>query len=111
MIRRPPRSTLFPYTTLFRSLRGGAAPGVRGRRLFRRDHSDRDRRAIAGDRDGGLGGAAAGPRAVARAPKDSIPAVRSLLDRRYPPVRRTRAAWPGAAPGWRRSASPTRPAP
>src|ERR1039458_3456400 len=23
MIRRPPRSTLFPYTTLFRSLRGG----------------------------------------------------------------------------------------
>src|SRR5258708_31172582 len=24
MIRRPPRSTLFPYTTLFRSLIGGA---------------------------------------------------------------------------------------
>src|SRR2546421_3577147 len=24
MIRRPPRSTLFPYTTLFRSLRPGA---------------------------------------------------------------------------------------
>src|SRR3712207_6904855 len=24
MMRRPPRSTLFPYTTLFRSLRGGA---------------------------------------------------------------------------------------
>src|SRR2546422_4053108 len=42
MIRRPPRSTLFPYTTLFRShgrthlerLRGRAAPpeGVRRRR-------------------------------------------------------------------------------
>src|SRR3989449_463786 len=29
MIRRPPRSTLFPYTTLFRSLVGiGIAPGV-----------------------------------------------------------------------------------
>src|SRR3712207_7048032 len=33
MIRRPPRSTLFPYTTLFRSpagrgLAGGAAAGV-----------------------------------------------------------------------------------
>src|SRR3712207_8148003 len=37
MIRRPPRSTLFPYTTLFRSVAGGddlvhdgggAAPGV-----------------------------------------------------------------------------------
>src|SRR5260370_11018393 len=26
MIRRPPRSTLFPYTTLFRSLPGGALP-------------------------------------------------------------------------------------
>src|SRR5256885_12788943 len=36
MIRRPPRSTLFPYTTLFRSVTGaadsvGAAPG--GHRL------------------------------------------------------------------------------
>src|SRR5256884_479414 len=27
MIRRPPRSTLFPYTTLFRSSRLAAAPG------------------------------------------------------------------------------------
>src|SRR2546429_6960507 len=26
MIRRPPRSTLFPYTTLFRSVGGGARP-------------------------------------------------------------------------------------
>src|SRR3712207_7640540 len=32
MIRRPPRSTLFPYTTLFRSLRGAARRGVAGRR-------------------------------------------------------------------------------
>src|SRR2546429_7337318 len=31
MIRRPPRSTLFPYTTLFRShRRGAAARGDRG---------------------------------------------------------------------------------
>src|SRR5690554_7203883 len=28
MIRRPPRSTLFPYTTLFRSNGGGYAGGV-----------------------------------------------------------------------------------
>src|SRR2546430_10412054 len=28
MIRRPPRSTLFPYTTLFRSLRLHAADGA-----------------------------------------------------------------------------------
>src|SRR2546427_1228624 len=27
MIRRPPRSTLFPYTTLFRSLVGGRGAG------------------------------------------------------------------------------------
>src|SRR3712207_6964113 len=27
MIRRPPRSTLFPYTTLFRSRDGGGGPG------------------------------------------------------------------------------------
>src|SRR5256885_16268362 len=26
MIRRPPRSTLFPYTTLFRSVTNGAVP-------------------------------------------------------------------------------------
>src|SRR2546430_10946355 len=26
MIRRPPRSTLFPYTTLFRSFSAGASP-------------------------------------------------------------------------------------
>src|SRR5258708_16202377 len=30
MIRRPPRSTLFPYTTLFRSLLGGLHPQRRG---------------------------------------------------------------------------------
>src|SRR5256886_11527659 len=29
MIRRPPRSTLFPYTTLFRSKAGGAADYIR----------------------------------------------------------------------------------
>src|SRR2546430_13250675 len=38
MIRRPPRSTLFPYTTLFRSLaRGGARKCV----LERRDQASR----------------------------------------------------------------------
>src|SRR2546426_6670229 len=35
MIRRPPRSTLFPYTTLFRSLAGSARRGRRIRRLWR----------------------------------------------------------------------------
>src|SRR5258708_27432801 len=32
MIRRPPRSTLFPYTTLFRSLEAPAPAGLRRRR-------------------------------------------------------------------------------
>src|SRR3712207_6962332 len=42
MIRRPPRSTLFPYTTLFRS--GGrptVQPVQRGRLLGRDTHADR----------------------------------------------------------------------
>src|SRR2546430_7109049 len=30
MIRRPPRSTLFPYTTLFRSVRDGPTPSSAG---------------------------------------------------------------------------------
>src|SRR3712207_7431403 len=34
MIRRPPRSTLFPYTTLFRS--GGREPAVGGGHQLRR---------------------------------------------------------------------------
>src|SRR2546422_4613529 len=33
MIRRPPRSTLFPYTTLFRSDRSGGGPNLREPRL------------------------------------------------------------------------------
>src|SRR5256885_13144463 len=36
MIRRPPRSTLFPYTTLFRSLRAGR--DRRGERAGDRGH-------------------------------------------------------------------------
>src|SRR5438034_6067002 len=31
MLRRPPRSTLFPYTTLFRSLSDGSAPSCRAK--------------------------------------------------------------------------------
>src|SRR3712207_7212025 len=54
MIRRPPRSTLFPYTTLFRSRSGG--------------HPDLGRLAPARDVDGAPAGAGAAPapRPVAR---------------------------------------------
>src|SRR2546430_7681657 len=42
MIRRPPRSTLFPYTTLFRSGRRGARRAVPGAAPARRRwHGDR----------------------------------------------------------------------
>src|SRR3989449_6996564 len=44
MIRRPPRSTLFPYTTLFRSL------DERFRALARKLHPDRFARATAQER-------------------------------------------------------------
>src|SRR2546429_9953626 len=43
MIRRPPRSTLFPYTTLFRSRRGRALVDL-GRRRARRRRGGRRRR-------------------------------------------------------------------
>src|SRR5258708_30531598 len=53
MIRRPPRSTLFPYTTLFRS--PADQHGGRRHPLHRRDppHSE-DRRGVSLLRDGGL---------------------------------------------------------
>src|SRR5688572_32542493 len=50
MIRRPPRSTLFPYTTLFRSHQGhrqrerpGPGLGLRHRQPERRPHPRRQR--------------------------------------------------------------------
>src|SRR5690349_23227758 len=57
MIRPPPRSTLFPYTTLFRSplRRGGrpGRPGTRGRPLARADRPRPRRRDRPGDHAGG----------------------------------------------------------
>src|SRR2546426_3585362 len=64
MIRRPPRSTLFPYTTLFRSRSGGggdphlraggrrAVPGVRARTRGGRGGRDRPHRVQCGERGG-----------------------------------------------------------
>src|SRR5258708_12695407 len=55
MIRRPPRSTLFPYTTLFRSPRLAGGVGIDQRRLgcdrvVDFDHLARDRRVNVGRR-------------------------------------------------------------
>src|SRR5258708_38037191 len=54
MIRRPPRSTLFPYTTLFRSDGGGPGGGSRGVRPLqssgaRYDVRTAGRRGLRGD--------------------------------------------------------------
>src|SRR2546426_8801076 len=48
MIRRPPRSTLFPYTTLFRSsgVRSGRALGARGEAVLCAPHVHRHRAAL-----------------------------------------------------------------
>src|SRR2546430_4550450 len=50
MIRRPPRSTLFPYTTLFRSTLRGLPPQGRSAREPAAVHGGAAARARAGDR-------------------------------------------------------------
>src|SRR2546427_10835459 len=58
MIRRPPRSTLFPYTTLFRSVAGGAADAF-DRDLTGQDLFDDPFRVLREDRHGwGMAGEA-----------------------------------------------------
>src|SRR3712207_7619661 len=67
MIRRPPRSTLFPYTTLFRSLRvrdavvrrtpAGPAPGAAAAVPQRAVHRGRELPLPAGRAAAGAGGA------------------------------------------------------
>src|SRR3712207_7836088 len=55
MIRRPPRSTLFPYTTLFRSVRGRSANPVFDNCLVE-DCARADRVRGGGDSSGGASG-------------------------------------------------------
>src|SRR2546430_13010993 len=56
MIRRPPRSTLFPYTTLFRSLVGGGADhaGHASQRLLQRGDAGREVELVDRERDARL---------------------------------------------------------
>src|SRR2546427_13040243 len=99
MIRRPPRSTLFPYTTLFRS-RGEGAPdrAQAGKEILSLAHrlprraqagrrgADAEGEADAGDRVVGQGDAPQGePRASARDEAEG--------------VRRTRSSAPGPEAG------------
>src|SRR5256885_12124893 len=52
MIRRPPRSTLFPYTTLFRSPARSESPDVSQRPATQETHSHHGRRHRTRQRDG-----------------------------------------------------------
>src|SRR3712207_7992096 len=54
MIRRPPRSTLFPYTTLFRSLRVVERGEMRDRTSAHEQHLERPRRPERDERDEAL---------------------------------------------------------
>src|SRR3712207_7362268 len=65
MIRRPPTSTLVPYTTLFRSLPAGA----RHRRLHANSWHRLDERRSAGGKRG------------SSYPRDKVPTRKSLADR------------------------------
>src|SRR2546422_7602058 len=56
MIRRPPRSTLFPYTTLFRSClraspRGGASSGSTSCRCYNARLASDERRGVKSEKD------------------------------------------------------------
>src|SRR2546426_4204309 len=76
MIRRPPRSTLFPYTTLFRSLVGiDAALAANGRETRGEQHGEHnDDQDHHGKRDTALG--------PQRSHGHSRPAVISTRDRK-----------------------------
>src|SRR2546430_13375811 len=69
MIRRPPRSTLFPYTTLFRSEKGADSPSAQG------THLDALR-----DGDAWQGTSSTYARPIANQPREMIPYL--LVDRK-----------------------------
>src|SRR3712207_8589767 len=66
MIRRPPRSTLFPYTTLFRSC---AKTRAVEREIVAGHAIRREMRAIAGRRAFAQGGQLVTPAQIGRAPR------------------------------------------
>src|SRR3712207_8993921 len=87
MIRRPPRSTLFPYTTLFRSderrriagsLHDGIVQDLSAASLI-----------ISGAADAGRVSDESPLRAAGRAVRESVTALRSLLIEIYPPDRKS----------------------
>src|SRR5256885_8668432 len=106
MIRRPPRSTLFPYTTLFRSRGWGGGIGSdesRGARTHTRGPRPGDRLRCGG---AGRGSRAAGSGGGARGGKRVVPdATASARGRRHADAVGVRS--PGRRPD--RAARPVRP--
>src|SRR2546429_8706799 len=98
MIRRPPRSTLFPYTTLFRSRAGGAVSGLPGqvRDVVARSAAREARRHGDSARRRGSGGPSGPPASRARAVPLGAAAAR---------VRDGNRASPGAGDGGARDAT------
>src|SRR5256885_11955946 len=112
MIRRPPRSTLFPYTTLFRSVRDDAVAGRRrAARLPARRHGDQEQACEVGAMcpaahskkptpDGSGDGLASAPRA---APPSLPRGIDRWRERRGLLASGGRLAFPGQATQWRRA--------
>src|SRR2546426_8156559 len=114
MIRRPPRSTLFPYTTLFRS-RGAGSPGEDGgdrgaaheaalavplgRDVLDRGDRRSARHASAALRVGGAGGAAAAARPV-RAPDAAMSGPTPALMKEINAAFNKDTYWKWGAPTW-----------
>src|SRR2546425_11969823 len=88
MIRRPPRSTLFPYTTLFRSHRGARA---------RQEHAWPSRRDCAGEEGGEPCGRARGEALCHPHPRRPV-RVRWRGSRELIGLARLRAPGGGVAP-------------
>src|SRR3712207_8987310 len=74
MIRRPPRSTLFPYTTLFRSSRSDGPSGCYGRR--------RRRKEIGSAKGSTRGGGSGAVRLVGDGARDLVPGDSAEVDRK-----------------------------
>src|SRR6266403_5723060 len=111
MIRRPPRSTLFPYTTLFRSLHG--VEGVRGGDPFARRHIPCHRVAVQDRRSGGVHASSSLSRMALSSPVSVIPVRRTtafavLLSVRGCHQNRSAMAWTISRPRPDSARSPPR---
>src|SRR2546425_9251696 len=114
MIRRPPRSTLFPYTTLFRSPAPGTLAAGERRRRARRERAPRpQRRGVV--RASGRSGARPGDGASPDARRDRAPRLVGRRGAQRPPHARAARARrrrlitrPASTPAWRAPSGPGR---